>query len=367
VAPSRPRAGITTGYLLKLVRESIPLSQERLAEATGVDRGTIQGWESGRRPFTAVPFGQAVALRHQLTRLGGDAVLVNALNDAAEADFLLGEIVNTQARRFELDVHPLAYSVLTHKLVEMLSWSITGQLPAVVAARLPVSTARRGPVAAGPQLGRDERDAFFSGLRVAASRATGDGDRAVLLHRQACFLSGLDPASKASAWLSTATSSSYFVRAQPWSQSWADARSVATALARQGDPEPLRAFIANGQAHDSCEHASLNYWAYWVGELPDRQHDDQFMAGELLIWRGSQLLRHLADRLSSEHRFIDLNVHTVWALLAARRGVAGDDPQLAGTLYRRCEQLLDEGAVSVQSKRELTSVLYGLRMDGTGG
>jgi transcriptional regulator with XRE-family HTH domain len=49
VAAARPRDGIITGYLLKLIRQSAGLSQEGLAEQLGVDRNTVQGWETGRR------------------------------------------------------------------------------------------------------------------------------------------------------------------------------------------------------------------------------------------------------------------------------------------------------------------------------
>jgi DNA-binding transcriptional regulator YiaG len=45
----RPREGLITGFLLKLIRESAGLTQEALAEHLGLDRNTVQGWESGRR------------------------------------------------------------------------------------------------------------------------------------------------------------------------------------------------------------------------------------------------------------------------------------------------------------------------------
>lgn len=92
----RPRRGIVTGYLLKLIRETIPASQEQLAERLSVDRGTIQGWESGRRPFTAVPLGQSLGIRHRLVRLGGHRALLQAMDRAAEADLLLGQIIDTE-------------------------------------------------------------------------------------------------------------------------------------------------------------------------------------------------------------------------------------------------------------------------------
>jgi hypothetical protein len=40
----RPRQGLITGYLLKLIRESAGLTQETLAEHLAVDANTVQGW-----------------------------------------------------------------------------------------------------------------------------------------------------------------------------------------------------------------------------------------------------------------------------------------------------------------------------------
>jgi hypothetical protein len=115
---------------------------------------------------------------------------------------------------------------------------------------------------------------------------------------------------------------------------------------------------------DACERAGLNYWAYWVGEVDHRQADDSFMPDKSLSWRGGRLLRHLVDRLRADHPFIDLNIHSLWALLAARRGLVHDDSGLGPHLLMRAEQVLDAGEISPQSRRELTSVLYGLQMTG---
>ena len=61
----RPRQGLITGYLLKLIRESAGLTQETLAEHLGVDTNTIQGWESGRRSLTGTRVATLVQLRHR--------------------------------------------------------------------------------------------------------------------------------------------------------------------------------------------------------------------------------------------------------------------------------------------------------------
>jgi hypothetical protein len=139
---------------------------------------------------------------------------------------------------------------------------------------------------------------------------------------------------------------------------------VATSLAKQGDPQLLREFIARAHPDDTCERAGLNYWAYWVGELSHRQRDDFFMTDPTLAWRGGRLLRHLADRLDSAHPFIDLTIHSLWALLVARTGLAYDDPDTGRQLLTRGEQILDDNRISAQSRHELAAVLYGLRAGG---
>lgn len=258
---STPQRGEITGYLLKLIRESILLTQEQLAVELGVDRATVQSWESGRRPFTAVPFGQAIATRQRLGRLGANTPLLAALDDAAEADFILTAILDNQVERTDVAEQPLGWSVLTHRLTDMILWAVLGQPPTFVRS-LSRPQRRRGPVTAGPILPIGQRRAFFAHLHVLAERSTVGRHPNVLLHRQSCFLAGMDP----------------------------------------------------------------NYSAYWVGEIPYRQRDDSFMAAVHPDWRGSLLLRHLVERLEAGHPFVDLNIHNVWALLTARRGLALDDP-----------------------------------------
>ncbi|AEB45760.1 helix-turn-helix domain-containing protein [Micromonospora maris AB-18-032] len=152
-----------------------------------------------------------------------------------------------------------------------------------------------------------------------------------------------------------------------WSPLWPNARSVVTSLANQGDPEPLRYFIAHAHPDDSCQRAALNYSAYWVGEIPYRQRDDSFMPSVRADWRGLHLLRHLVARLRPGHPFIDLNIHNAWALLAARRGLSADDPGTGHALVARAAVLLDSDDISMQSRQELTSIVYSLRADGITG
>ncbi|MGN9805795.1 helix-turn-helix domain-containing protein [Micromonospora sp. L32] len=365
---STPQRGEVTGYLLKLIRESIPLTQEQLAVELGVDRATVQSWESGRRPFTAVPFGQAIATRQRLGRLGANTTLLAALDDAAEADFILTAILDNQVERTDVAEQPLGWSVLTHRLTDMILWAVLGQPPTFVRC-LSRPQRRRGPVTAGPILPIGQRRAFFAHLHVLAERSTVGRHPNVLLHRQSCFLAGMDPTGASAAWLSqsNARSARRTTTFHTWSPLWPDARSVVTSLANQGDPEPLRDFIARAHPDDACERAALNYSAYWVGEIPCRQRDDSFMAAVHPDWRGSLLFRHLVERLEAGHPFVDLNIHNVWSLLTARRGLALDDPGTGQALVDRSTALLDCDRVSAQSRQELTSIVYSLRADGLTG
>ncbi|MEV4655903.1 helix-turn-helix transcriptional regulator [Micromonospora sp. NPDC049301] len=360
------RGGVT-GYLFKLIRESIPLTQEQLAVGLGVDRVTVQSWESGRRPFTAVPLGHAVSVRHRLRQLGANAVLLAALDDAAEADFILAAVLDEQVDRCDIAEQPLGWSVLTHRLTDLILWAVLGRTP-TFARGLPIAHPRRGPVASGPTVAVDEQRTFFAHLHVLAERAAAGRDPYVLLHRQACFLAGMDPTKAAAGWLTRSTTrAGRMTTFQTWSTLWPDARSVVTSLANQGDPDPLRDFIAHAHPDDACERAALNYSAYWVGEIPYRHRDDSFMPGTITDWHGSILLRHLVQRLDPGHPFADLNIHNVWALLAARRGLALDNPAATRSLLDRSVPLLDSDRISAQSRQELTSIVYSLRADGFTG
>ncbi|GAA2194748.1 hypothetical protein GCM10009848_59830 [Micromonospora lupini] len=356
-----------TGYLFKLIRESIPLTQEQLAVDLDVDRVTVQSWESGRRPFTAVPLGQAIAVRRRLGRLGANTLLLAALDDAAEADLILAAVLTEQVGRCDIAEQPLGWSVLTHRLTDLILWAVLGQTP-TFARGLPIAHSRRGPVASGPTLPVDEQRTFFAHLHVLAERAAAGRHRNVLLHRQACFLAGMDPTKAAAGWLTQTTARARRTTTfHTWSPLWSDARSVVTSLANQGDPEPLRDFIARAHPDDACERAALNYSAYWVGEIPYRHRDDSFMPDALADWHGSILLRHLVHRLEPGHPFIDLNIHNIWALLAARRGLALDNPAATRALLDRSFPLLDSDRISAQSRQELTSIVYSLRADGHTG
>jgi hypothetical protein len=199
-------------------------------------------------------------------------------------------------------------------------------------------------------------------MRHAAELGHRAGEDGALLRRQALYLCSYDGAPTTAAWLTEMRRLLPAPRRGHWTPHWADQRSVAASLTRHGDFDPIHAFIADGMG-DLGEQANLNYWAYWLGLDPLPQADDTFMvtrpAGS---WDGQALLRALTGRLDSDLRCIDLNVHSVWALLGARRGLLTADPHLNDDLHRRVVTLLDSGAVSRQSRSELESIHYGLRL-----
>ncbi len=59
--PDGASRGLISGALFKVTRESADLTQQDLADALGVDKSTVQGWETGRRPLTSARAGTLVA------------------------------------------------------------------------------------------------------------------------------------------------------------------------------------------------------------------------------------------------------------------------------------------------------------------
>ena len=139
---ARPRDGIITGFLLKQIRQSTGLSQEGLAERLGMDPNTVQGWETGRRSLTGTRVATLVELRHRLRQFGGDPHLLAALEDAAEADYVLAYTLGTEPGAGAPDAHPLACWVPKRSFAYLLAWPFTGQPP--ITLRQPAAPTRRG-------------------------------------------------------------------------------------------------------------------------------------------------------------------------------------------------------------------------------
>ncbi len=354
--PDGTSRGLISGALFKVARESADLTQQDLAGALGVDKTTIQAWEAGRRPLTSARAGTLVAHRFALIDLGADPRLVESLDTAAEADFLLDRLIDDDGGR-----HPFASRVLPQPLSDLLAWPLNTNPPRVVpSASRP---ARRGSVTSGPMLSAIDRRQLLANLRAAAENPSAPTDRVSQVRRQVAYLASFDRAPATARWLAdlrstVARSGSRF------SPGWAETRSIAVALGRQGSPDALARFIQLGRTDDTWETANLNYWAYWAGESRRIERDDAFMGGDLGRWRGLTLPDHLTARISPGADDLALNVHTVWALIVARRGILEDDQVLARSLAARIAELLDgaERAPSVRS--EVESIRSALTMAG---
>jgi transcriptional regulator with XRE-family HTH domain len=215
---------------LKQIRQSAGLSQEGLAEQLRVDANTVQGWETGRRSLTGTRVATLVELRHRLRQLGADPQLLAALEDAAEADYVLAYIPGSEPGAGGPDAHPLACWVPKRSFAYLLAWPFTGQPP--IALRQARTSARRGPVALAPVVSQEERTRFFTHLRSVAEQSLSDRGldeaRGTLLRRNVYDSLSWNPSSETTAWLRELEQGEArrLGRLETWSPSW-DSRAFA--------------------------------------------------------------------------------------------------------------------------------------------
>lgn len=353
--------GAVSGFLLKLVRESAGLTQVRLAELIDVDVASVQGWESGRRPLTALRAADLVRLRSRLLREGARSTLLAMLDDAIQADLIIAQMVQAGGRLIEVRGHPLGEIVHQCRLSDLITWPFTGIAPPALQGLVSVR-ARRGPVPDRPTLAEDDQLRFFDHLLMTAD-ANSDEDTS-LPRRQAIYLLGLDARTSTAEWLHAEQPRALrHAGATDHVPSWVNVRSSAVALAYDGDREPLRAFLARTVATDRLEQANLNYWAYWVGEIDGIQGDDEFMVRiDPRDWSGVRLLGHLLERLYPGAGNAELDLHTVWALLLVHPVLLGDHPGLRSAAANMVEKLAEDRDLSARARRELSDVAYAVRL-----
>jgi hypothetical protein len=239
------------------------------------------------------------------------------------------------------------------EVIELAAWPLSGRVPAA----LPPLAPRRGPVAAMPEISPAERGIVFDHLRRVAEASGGDG----LLRRQALYLQSYDRRQDAAGWMAGQYRGT-LRRRSGWTAYWPVTRTLAACLVRYGDPAALTDFSEYGLADEPGHVANLNYWAYWVGEVPTVERDDSFMPAGLGPWRGDHVIRHLASRLDAEEGVADLGVHTLSALLAARPRLLGEDPALTADLAETSGRLMDGGRMSSSARQALAQVCYALRL-----
>ncbi|MGW6411099.1 helix-turn-helix domain-containing protein [Streptomyces vinaceus] len=350
--------GLIAGFVLRTSRESIPRSQEEMAELLGVSVATYQGWEAGRRPISNMRGADLLGLRRRLPALGAAPDIVVLLDAAMDADRVIGAALSPSRPGAP---HPLCEWVHTRDTAHMIAWAVNGSPPPVLRDR-PVPP-RHGPVASAPQLSPAERTVLFAHLRETAEAAGHLGVRGSLLRPQALYLTSYDHGPDAAAWTAhTLHARRGGTAERGWTPSWAEARSTATALARLGDPQLLWDFIERSMVDsDDGEIANLNYWALWLGAIRRPEANDEFMRDRSMQgWDPVTLLRGLVDGIHQAPGFVDLYAHTVWALLKTHRWLPLAAGGLLQTLTQRTTELLDGSALSERSRRELSAVHYRL-------
>lgn len=352
--------GIISGFVFKLARQSTGLTQDQLAEILSVDTTTVQAWESGRRPLTAMQAGEFLRIRSALIRRGAPASIGRHLNQAIEADLVLATAVDAGMRWVDHNQHPLAASVHRRSLTNLITWPITGILPAQL-GMLTSKTRRRGPEASRPVLYADEQARFFEHMLTVAEQ--GAHPEHALLRRQAVYLLGFDAGHQTAEWLR-----SEWRRATKRRPGDGDiprlleARSASVALASIGHRDVLHDFVA-GLPDGRGDAANLNYWAYWIGELSDEQADDGFMlSADLRSWGGAHLLRHLTNRLDPASGHLPLNLHTLYTLVASRPSILTNWPPVRRPLSEAIDRALASDSLTRTERDQFAGLRYALRI-----
>lgn len=354
-----PELGIVSGYLFKLIRGSLGCTQVELAERLGVDDSTIQGWESGRRPLSALRAADLTRLSLRVAAMGAPAAATTLLSSAIEADVFLTTAVRAGGSTLPVWENPLASNVHRRSFVSLVTWPLTGIVPSVV-RHLPMPKAR-GPVADRPQLTRAMQQGFFDQMRTSAEMA---GNDTTLLRRQATYLLAFDDREDSANWLARehrrTAARSINERDLP---SGILSRTASLALARQGDLEPVRHFIQGTLSNDNQTLASLTYWAYWLGEIPDTFADD----GEMVelgarSWSGKRLAEHLITHLN-DPRNAEMNIHSLLCLVMARKELLESDEDLRARTMLAIEQA-DSGELGKHARQELSNLRFATQLAG---
>ena len=357
---SVPATGQISGFVLRLARQSAGMTQEKLAEVLGVDNTTIQGWESGRRPLSAVSAGDFLRLCGRLSRMGAPASTGRRLREAIEADQVLATGITAGHAWVSADNHPLAASVHRWTITNLILWPILRKTPQHLAEFIP-RIARRGPMPTYPTLSSEERTRFLDHLLTVAERAT-HADEA-LLRRQAVYLLGFDGRPATVDWLRTEWKRAGKRRPKDGNiTELLEARSASVALAVAGDGTQLYDFVGH-MSGQTEETANLNYWAYWIGELSDEQTSDLFMLDvDTRSWTGVRLLQHLLQRLDPDSPHLPLNLSTMHALVASRPSLLNGRPETRAALAEILDRLSSSNSLVRTEREQLAGLQYAIRI-----
>jgi transcriptional regulator with XRE-family HTH domain len=351
---------VVAAFVFKLLRSAAGCRQSDIAEHLRVDVSTIQGWESGRRPLSALSGTNLLRLRNSLIALDAPASAANLLTQAVEADVILSTVINAGSVAIDPRTHPLGVAVVRRSLLALVTWPFTGVAPAPL--RTLGAPLGRGPVPTHPQLSVAMKERFFDHLLTAADAARGSAG--ALLRRQAVYVLGFDDRPGTIAWLigeyhrivrsngATHTPGGFLL-----------GRSAALGLARQGDLDPIRRFIGTDLNEQQQLTANLVYWAYWLGEIPDAYSSDgDMLTGGEAVWTGHRLLGHLLNHLQ-DPKHADLNAHTLWSLLLARPSLLDAGPVSRADASTKVEVAIHDG-LDQRAHRELSDVYFATRLAG---
>ncbi|WP_433260460.1 helix-turn-helix domain-containing protein [Actinosynnema sp. CS-041913] len=352
--------GVVSGFVLKLSRQAAGLTQEQLAALLGVDVTTVQGWESGRRPMSAIGTGEFIRIGARLVRAGAPPSTGRYLRLAIEADLVLSTGVEAGPGWVDPNLHPLAAGVHRKDLTNLITWPFTRSAPPHLLEFAP-SRPRRGPAPTYPSLGAVEQARFFDHLQLVADRSRNTPES--LLRRQAVYLLGFDRRGHVVDWLRDEWSRAGRKALRPGDiTSLLEARSASVALALTGDGSHLHDFVAKTTGTEA-ELANLNYWAHWLGESSGTQTDDSFMLEhDKQGWSGARLLSHLTSRLDPHSPHLPLNLHTLQALAASRPALLKGEPKIKKTLEQALTRLASSGTLTQLGSNQVTMLNYALRI-----
>jgi hypothetical protein len=139
-------------------------------------------------------------------------------------------------------------------------------------------------------------------------------------------------------------------------------RTASVALASAGDTELLNDFVT-GLASDRKDAVNLNYWAYWIGEIPDEQPNDNFMlATDPRSWGGTRLLEHLIPRLRPDKLHLPLNLHTLHSLVASRPALLNNSQQTRRLVAGALELVGAHDGLGLAVRDQLAGLAYAVRI-----
>lgn len=221
---------------------------------------------------------------------------------------------------------------------------------------------RRGSVGLRVMFEPPRLDRFYVVRRVRTRQRLTTGNHA-LLRRQAVYLLGFDGRPEVVEWLHGEWNRTRRRRIRHDDiTGLLEARSASVALAVAGDSSYLYDFVSQ-MTEGRADVANLNYWAYWIGKLRDKQISDDFMMdADTRSWTDARLLQHIVHRLEPDSTHLPLNLYTLHALIASRPSLLGGPPHARMSLIEVLDKLASVDALSRTCRDHLAGLQYAMRI-----